>query len=202
MSTRVGIGFSDMAFARDAAIEASRVAADKLGDDRCDVLLTYASARHHPVMLHSGIRELFGKAARIVGCQTAGVITNDHARYNGPYIRTAAIRSDAFTVEPFLEDGLETVEFETGVRRGRKIAKQGAASGALVLTYDSMRRADAGHRAYASTPLLDGIASSLSDWPMTIGDGQMGDLDFSPSAQWADERVGFGTAWRYASRVG
>lgn len=198
MSTTFGVGCSDISRSRDAGIAAATAA---LADARltdCDLALLFSTARHDPVALRDGVRDVIGELPRLIGGYSNGIITRDYLGYDGCQVGVAVMASDSVQVDMFVAHGLHDRPFEAGLCLGEQIRSgHYAGSPCMLLWYDFIRGAvdeTMPVNPNWSTPLLAGLTDALGTWPPAAGMALMGDWQSSPGYQWFDNCVAQQTA--------
>lgn len=182
-----GVGFSQNARSREAGVEAASDAMERAGPGRWDLALVFATSRHDPVELRNGIRSVIGPDTRLIGGSAVGIITQDRISYGGYEAGVALLSARATRFDLFRQDGLDKDERQAGVELGRQIARNSYRDPGMLLLYDSIRGPGALNMA---TPLIEGLVSSLKEeWPRVCGVGLLGDMQFSGTCQWFDDRV-------------
>jgi hypothetical protein len=199
-ASRAGVGYSENARSREAGAEAARQALKRAGIADCDLAILFSTGKHDPVQLREGVRTVIGQRARIFGGYGDGVITNDHAGYDGLQVGVAVLDSDSLQIDMFLETGLPDNEYNVGLSLGRKI-KQARYLGEpnLVVLYDTVKeKTTAGASLNMATPLLAGMTEAIGEWPRIMGGALMGSLALNPGYHWVDDRVEQGGAMAMA----
>lgn len=190
MAARAGVGFSEHTHSREAGGEAARMAKDRSGSESPDVVFVFATAKHDPVQLTKGVREVVGTQARLLGGAAGGAITNERLGYDGYQVGVAVLSSDTIYADLFVESDLTGAEYETGRRLGEKINSNGASS--FLFFYDALKRTipDGGPDLNLATPIIEGLEQSLGEWPQVAGAGLHADAQMiHPSFLLADDRV-------------
>jgi len=186
---RSGVGYSDRSDSREAGAEAARLAMQHAGIERCDLVMLFCTSKHDAEAFRDGVRSVVGREPRLFGGSSVGSITNDRIGYFGFEVGVAVIAAPEMRAELFVETDLDTRgEHAVGAALGRQIASHtydGEPS--VVLLYDSVRRA--GVELNMATAILAAMSESVAPWPNVAGVGVFGDMQFSSTVQWADDRV-------------
>src|SRR5882724_11834145 len=105
MGTRAGVGLSREIDSARAGDEAVRVACERAGIDRPDLVLVYATVRHDPSALTAGAVRA-GRGGRVVGCSAQGVSVAGHSEESGPVVAAMAIASSELAFDATMVRGV------------------------------------------------------------------------------------------------
>jgi hypothetical protein len=193
MTTRAAVGFSDNPDSTEAGAAMARDAVASLDGRPCHLAIMYSTSKHDPAKLRDGVRSVIGPDSRLIGGYAVGVITNDQLGYEGYQAGIAAFSSDSMDVNMFIETGLVDNEFNVGGALGKQIKNQNfTGTPNILLMYDSIRGTPPEGVVLdlnLATPLVEGMAQSLGQWPRTAGVGMFGDWQSLPTYQWFDDRI-------------
>ncbi len=190
MSTRVGVGHSEVSDSFQAGVAAAKMAWEQGLLTSASLVLLFSTVQHDPVALHAGVRSVVGASARLTGGYGVGVITNAFLGYDSALVGLAILSFDSVEVSLFLETGLNDNEFATGQSLGRRIAQAippGDAS--MLLLYDTVNLVSGEFKMNMATPLLHGMSEYIAAWPAMAGMGMIGDMQLQPTYQWCDDRI-------------
>lgn len=191
VGTKAAVGFSEKTSSREAGAEAAQRALDQLENDRCDLVLLFATSKYDPALIREGVRSVVGNAP-LFGGSAVGVITNDKLGYEGYQVGVALIASDTMKFEIFIERGVSNNEYGVGRGLGEQIRARGmTGSESLLLLYDIVKAkmSDGGMKLNMATPLLQGLRETIGDWSHVAGCGTMGDMQWNPSFQWFKDSI-------------
>jgi hypothetical protein len=191
VATKVGVGYSEDTESYEAGAEAARAALRDADVATCNLVLLFATEKHHPQRLRDGVRSIVGSAPRLIGGYSMGIITKDRLGYDGYQVGVAVLASDSVTVDMFIEMGLVGNEYQVGLALGEQI-NRGRYAGQVnaLLMYDSVIRSAAqGLALNMATPLVEGISRTIGSWPAAAGVGMMGSMQWNPTFQWFDDRI-------------
>lgn len=197
---RAGVAYTENPSSRAAGAEAARLALEKAGIERPDLVLLFQTSKHDPHAFLAGVRSVVGERPRIAGGYAAGIITNDRLGYEGHQAGVAVLGGAGLQVQVLVERDLRRREREAGAALGRRIRAtdfQGEPN--LLLLYDAVQaNVDKALLLNMATPLIEGIADGLgiamSEWPRTAGVGMMGDMQWNETHQFLDAEVNQQTA--------
>ena len=65
---------------------------------RADLVLLFSTVKHDPERLRSGVREVVGDSARIMGGYAVGIITHDFLAYDGSEVGVAVFAVSRMTL--------------------------------------------------------------------------------------------------------
>lgn len=170
MPVRVGTGLSTLAEPRAAALDAASVAAAELGDQRCDLVVLFASGGvlGAPELVLEAVHEILGPEV-LIGCGAGGVIGHGREIENGTAVSVWAASLDEGTATSF-HAAVEEIEEGTGALTG--MADLNGADGAVLLTDPVTFPTDAVLRFLSEStpmlPLIGGLASGRSMEDETI----------------------------------
>lgn len=173
MATRCGVAHS---ISQDSYLAGKEMALEALknaGIDKCDFALVYASVEHQVEELRNGLHSVLGVETLLVGATSPGIITNDFLSYEGMLTGILVIASDSIAFNSCHTGSLKEGEEIVGKRCGRKLRTLlREPNPNLLLLYDSVRKEGEGSMSfYISSPILEGIASEIEDWPPVAGVG-------------------------------
>ncbi len=190
MSTKAGVGYSDLSDSHGAGVAAAKMAMERGGIVRADLVLLFSTSKHDPARLSAGVREVVGRDARLMGGYAVGIITHDFLSYDGSEVGVAILSSDTAQIHMFLETGLNDNETATGEALGRQIANSGVPADAdMLLFYDTVNLVSGAFKMNMATPLVLGMSRALKTWPNVAGMGMIGDMQLQPTWQWFDDRI-------------
>lgn len=189
MATASGSGFSKEATSFKAGEQAAQVAAKSL-KGKADLAIVYATPKHDPKELISGVRSVVGSNAKIVGGPAFGVITEKELGYSGFEVGVFLLQSDTVKVKVVGIDGMgKGNEFELGQQFGEKLLKEGVQEcKGMLLMYDAIRP-DPKQPLNLALPILQGIESKINKWPPAAGMGLMGNMQGLAQQQWLDDKI-------------
>lgn len=189
MQTKAGVGYSALPNSKAAGVQAAQQALDRANTKECNLVLLFSTSKHDPKELRDGVRSVVGDQAKLAGGFSVGVITNDQLSYGGYEVAVAVISSPTIQTDLFVEGGIEEDSFGAGKRLGEKIRNatyEGDPN--LLVMFDCVKGAQGG-MTNMSTPILQGMESSLVKWPRAAGLGFLGDLKFYPTSQWVNDEI-------------
>ncbi len=190
MTTKAGVGHSDLSDSYGAGAAAARMAMQSAAIERADLVLLFSTSKHDPVRLRDGVREVVGPNARLMGGYAVGIITHDFLSYDGSEVGVAVLSSDTARIDMFIESGLNDNEPAAGEALGRQIARHGIpVDASLILLYDTVNLVSGTFKMNMATPLVQGMSRCIETWPSVAGMGMIGDMQLQPTWQWFDDRV-------------
>jgi len=188
LATRCGVGHSEVSNAKEAGIEAARNALENGCLDQADLLITYYTPKYDVAEFLDGLRTVVGDKTRIIGGGSVGIITNDYLAYDGFHAGVLALSSDTLNIDMYTEPGLADNEFTTGAKLGNKIRnKSYNGKPNVLLMYDAIK--EERKSLNLATPLIEGLKSTIGEWPSIAGVGMLGDLQFSIAKQIFDNKL-------------
>lgn len=191
MATQAGVGYSENSDSKAAGIEAAKAAMAEAGASKANLALIYHTAKHDPTMFRDGVRSVVGDA-RICGGFAGGIITRTALGYDGYQSAVAVVSSDTVKFDVFAEVGLkEHGEKEIGRRLGKAVrSKTYEGEPGLIYMYDSVKNfSAAGFDMNIGTYLVDGMSETMGEWPSAAGMGMIGNIQFNPTYQFADDKI-------------
>src|SRR5438067_1254318 len=195
MSVVAGIGYRNTSDSREAALGAARDALDQLGGAPCDVVLLYASGRHHPATLYAAARGVVGDGVPIVGGHAVGIITSDAASYDSWEVGVCTLGGGALEVAAALETGLDEDEHEVGARLAERLADRATERSILLLGLDVTRAAPTADKfGMMARPFLAGLTERLGRRVPILGGSQIGTFAQTRAAQWVNDQASVGAA--------
>jgi hypothetical protein len=187
---RAGVGYSDNPDTASAGVSAA-LSALAYGNEPCDMVLLFSTARHDARVLRESVASIVGRSVPIYGGGAVGAITNDRFGYAGDQIVMACLWLDDVRADVLTEGGLLDGEEEVGRRLGRRLAEAGVTpESSVVLFYDAIDRTGGGMRLIMATYILAGIEQSLGWLPDLNGAGLQGDYAATPTMQLVGGDVG------------
>jgi hypothetical protein len=196
---KAGVGYTENPDSKKAGEEAAKAALAELGSNTPDVVMLWHTAKHNPHQFHSGVRQVVGPKARIVGGYAAGCITKDKLGYEGYQGSVGALSLGSIKLDMFIEQDLrKDGEKAVGKRLAQAIkSKDYSGSPNIVYMYDTIKnfRPDGGFDMNIGTYFIDGMTEGLVTWPSAAGCGMIGNMQFNPTYQYFDDRVEQQAAW-------
>lgn len=166
------------------------MAQEQLNGVQADLVFVFTTVKHVPKRVIAGIRDVLGESPRMLGGSAGGVLTNDSLGYEGYQVGVAALSFDNMTADLSIEPELVGQEYEAGQRLAERMIS--GESSPFLFLYDSVKktRRNGGPELNLATPLIEGMAQSMDDWPPVAGGGLVADAQFvDPAYQLIDGRI-------------
>jgi hypothetical protein len=188
MSTKIGVGHSEMSDSKKAGIAASRMALDKGKIENPDFALIFCSGKHDPWLFMEGVNEILGDTPK-TGGSALGIITNDFIGYEGFEVGVTVISSDTISFKLFKQGDLNIDEMEAGSALGKQIASSiDDDDHSLLLFYDSSKQQNPPMLNFA-TLLFAGLQPFLPDRITSAGGGFLADMQLNTCYQFFNHSV-------------
>ncbi len=188
---RVGVGYSENPDTLSAGRQAADEALRQTGQEKPDLILLFATARHEARVLRSAVASVVGESVPIVGGGAVGAISNSRFGYAGDQVILAALCLEGVQCSVLVEAGLRESEYDTGFSLGKQLADRGVRpDDSVILLYDAVDRTGETLRLLMATPLLAGLERGLGFLPALTGAGLQGDYLCTPTPQWLGGEIG------------
>ncbi len=177
MSVRIGTGLSTLLEPRAAALDAATAAAAELGDQRCDLVVVFASGSvlGAPELVLEAVHEIL-RPEGLIGCGAGGVIGHGQEVENGTAVSVWAASLGDGTALTF-HAAVEEIEIGTGALTG--MADLAGADGAILI---------ADPETFPTAPVLRFLSESTPMLPL-IGGLASGKSLENETVLFIDERV-------------
>ena len=190
---RIGIGYCNVASGLESGRIVAKAALENGDISAPQLVVAFCHGNVNHTDFYQGMRSVVGEAVPIIGGSAIGVIALDAFSYTG-YPTGAAIfeaKRDDVRFGVASASGLKEDERKTGIELGRKVACTSSTK-ALIVLYDSIKmpaNPTSPPIMNASSMLIEGLETGLTDIVPIFGGGILGDYTFQNTLQFCGNRI-------------
>jgi hypothetical protein len=188
MTTKIGIGYSNMTDSRAAGLQAASAALGDAGLEKADFAMVFCGGKHNTFEFMEGVNVKLAGVPKIGG-SAIGIITGQELGYIGYEVGITVFSSDSMTFKVFAEGAINENEQAAGEALGKQIrAALSEEDHALLVFYDSCKQQNPPMMNFA-TMLFAGLEPYLPDNMDFAGGGLLPDMQLSSCYQFFNDQI-------------